>query len=622
MITNIRKKKLLQGISAMMLGFLFVLTGPSQADSANESEIPAKKQDSRPDLPKSDRSTDHEGSEVDLLTKSSSVSISTQEILPARSLTNDLLYQILSADIAEQRGLDVYAYETMLDVAKETADPRLARRAAEIAVKNRNIKDALQAVRLWHKLAPQSEEAEKYLLGFLVLDNRLDEVKDYFSSRLAAATPEKRVALFYQLQQLLAGTKNKSDAFAIMEEVAAPYQDIPEAHLSLAVSALMKNDRSRARDEVQKALVLKPDSEMAVLTYAQVSFNTSEAIDILSAFLLKYPESREVRISLARLLLGQKKYENARQEFEILLNSDPQDLMALYSLGLLSIQENDYISAEKYLERYLGTSSAQSTENRQELIQVLFLLSQIAEEQHRYDESLQWLSRINPDEDDEVALGVEIRKAQIYAKKGNVNRARKIITDLANENPYEREKLLLTEAQILKEVKRTKDAFNVLKSGVAQFPQNTNILYDYALAAENLGKYGIMEESLKRIIEIDPNYQQAYNALGYSLADRNLRLDEAFILIDKAIKLAPDDPYIIDSLGWVFFRQGDLDLAEQNLRHAYKLRSDNEIAIHLAEVLWTKGNRQEALSLFSKVKKKDPDNDLLNSTLTRLKIKL
>lgn len=131
-----------------------------------------------------------------------------------------------------------------------------------------------------------------------------------------------------------------------------------------------------------------------------------------------------------------------------------------------------------------------------------------------------------------------------------------------------------------------------------------------------------MEESLKRIIEIDPNYQQAYNALGYSLADRNLRLDEAFILIDKAIKLAPDDPYIIDSLGWVFFRQGDLDLAEQNLRHAYKLRSDNEIAIHLAEVLWTKGNRQEALSFFSKVKKKDPDNDLLNSTLTRLKIKL
>lgn len=153
-----------------------------------------------------------------------------------------------------------------------------------------------------------------------------------------------------------------------------------------------------------------------------------------------------------------------------MLNSDPQDLMALYSLGLLSIQENDYISAEKYLERYLGTSSAQSTENRQELIQVLFLLSQIAEEQHRYDESLQWLSRINPDEDDEVALGVEIRKAQIYAKKGNVNRARKIITDLLNENPYEREKLLLTEAQILKEVKRTKDAFNVLKSGVAQFP--------------------------------------------------------------------------------------------------------------------------------------------------------
>ena len=622
MLTTIQKKDFVQIFFVMMLGCFFVFPNPSLADSVDKADTSAGKLNSQQDFPKETISSGSNRNKVDLLTKSSSEQDSAGDALPVKPLTNDLLYQILSADIATQRGLDVYAYETMLDAAKETMDPRLARRAAEIAVKNRNAKDALQAVRFWHKLAPHSEEAEKYLLGFLALDNRLDEIKDYFSAKLTTATPEKQVALFYQIQQLLSGIKNKSDAFTVMEEVTAPYQNVPEAHMSLAISALMKNDRTRAREEAEKAITLKPDSEMAALTCAQVASSTGEATEILSAFLERYPGSREVRISLARLLVGQKKYGSAKQEFEILLNSDPQDSMALYSLGLLSIQENNFLAAEKYLMRYLETASAQSRESRQELTQVLFLLSQIEEEQHQYDKALQWLAQVNLDEDDEIVLGVQIRKAQIYAKKGNINKARKIITDLAEENPYDREKLLLTEAQILREVKRTKDAFNVLQSGVQQFPKNTGILYDYALTAENLGQYGVMEESLKRIIEIDPNYQQAYNALGYSLADRNLRLDEAYSLIEKAMELAPDDPYITDSLGWLLFRQGKLDLAEQNLRHAYELRPDNEIAIHLAEVLWIKGDRQEARSLFVKVKEKDPDNEMLNSTLTRLKISL
>lgn len=623
MITEIQEKSFLYGIFAVVFCFLLMSVNPLQADSANKAELLTEGQAIHSNSPENAHSSnDKVNNETNLLGESSPTLNLESEILPARLLTNDLLYQILSADIADQRGLDVYAYETMLDVAKETSDPRLARRAAEIAVKNRNVKDALQAVRLWHKLAPQSEEAEKYLLGFLVLDNRLNEVKNYFSSKLAGATPAKRVALFYQLQQLLAGTRDKSDAFTVMEEVIAPYQNVPEAHLSLAVLALLNNDRHRAKDEAQKALELKPDSEMAALTYAQVSSNTDRAIDILSTFLEKYPESREVRVSLARLLLGQKKYESAEREFLILLNLDPQDPMVLYSLGLLSIQESDYVSAENYFKKYLETFSGQSRKKQQEFVQVLFLLSQIAEEQHQYDKALQWLSQISSDEDDEIVLAVKIRRAQIYAKNGNVNKARKIITDLVNENPYEREKLLLTEAQILREVKKIKEAFNVLEAGITQFPQNISILYDYALTAENLGKYDVMEESLKRIIEVDPNYQQAYNALGYSLADRNLRLDEAYMLINKAITLAPDDPYIIDSLGWIFFRQGKLELAEQNLRRAYELRPDNEIMIHLAEVLWVKGNHQEALQLLGKAKKKDPDNLLLNSVLTRLKIRL
>lgn len=548
-----------------------------------------------------------------------------EEKLPQVQLTNDLMYQILSADIAEQRGLDIYAYETMLDAAEETKDPRLARRAAEIAVSQRKAEEALRAVRLWHRLAPESQEAEKYLFGFLVLDNRLDEVKEIFASKLAETTSyEKRVSLFFQLQQVLAGTKDKSDAFAVMEDVLAPYLNMPEAHVSLAVSALLKKDSVRAQEEAKKALALKPDSEMAVLTYAQAVSNTAEASAILYGFLEKYPESREVRTSLARLLVGQKMYDRARHEFEILLKTDPNDLTALYSLGLLAIQQNDYSAAEKYLQSYLentGKSQKVAEHKQPEATQVLFLLSQMAEEQHQYDKALQWLSQITLDEDDEVTLGVEIRRALIYAKKGDIKRARSILSELEKENPYEHERLLLTEAQILREVGKSQEALTVLKSGLDQFPDNTSILYDYALTAESLGKYELMEDLLRRIIVLDSHHQQAYNALGYSLADRNIRLDEAYILIEKAHKLAPDDPYITDSMGWILFRQGKLDKAEQYLRQAYAIRTDSEIAVHLAEVLWAKGEHQEAKALLWQVRKKDPENKLLRETLSRLGIR-
>ena len=189
-------------------------------------------------------------------------------------------------------------------------------------------------------------------------------------------------------------------------------------------------------------------------------------------------------------------------------------------------------------------------------------------------------------------------------RRGQIKKTR---TELEKENPYEHERLLLTEAQILRQVGKKQEALKVLKAGLEEFPDSTNILYDYALMAENLGQYELMEDLLQRIITLDSHHQQAYNALGYSLADRNIRLDEAYTLIDKALKLAPDDPYIMDSMGWVLFRQGKLEKAEQYLRKAYAIRADNEIAVHLAEVLWVKGERQEAKALLWQVRKKDPE---------------
>ncbi len=594
-------------------------SAPALSAGPSNKNMPAPK-DLKQKLAPENKQKDEAKTE-DLLSADEQAANQKSDLLPDMPLSNDLLYQILSADIAEQRGFEVYAFDTMMDAAKETKDPRLARRAAEIAVKARKAGDALDATRLWHKLAPQSVEAERFFLGFLVVENKLGEVRDVFASRLAKASPAERPALFYQFQQILSGTRDKAGAFSVMEDVLKPYMDTPAAHISLSVSAFLNNDSARAKEEAQKALSLKPDSETAVLALAQASSDSNEAIDILSGFLDKYPDAREVRIAAARLMIKQKQYDRARKEFEKIRLSQPQDLMVLYSLGLLSIQQNDYVTAEKYLTDYLDTVSKQDMENR-DSVQVLFLLSQIAEEQHQYDKALDWLSKIEQDEEDEVSLSVEIKKAQVYAKKGNIQRARRIISELANENPYEKERLLLTEAQILRDVKKPADALEVLKNGLTEFPRSTNILYDYALTAENLGKYGEMEISLKKIIEIDPQYQQAYNALGYSLADRNIRLEEAHALIEKAMKLSPNDPFITDSLGWVLFRQGKIEEAEQQLRQAYQLRADPEIAVHLGEVLWVKGDKEEAMTFFRHAKAKDAKNELLHSTLTRLKVGL
>jgi Flp pilus assembly protein TadD len=178
--------------------------------------------------------------------------------------------------------------------------------------------------------------------------------------------------------------------------------------------------------------------------------------------------------------------------------------------------------------------------------------------------------------------------------------------------------ILQTRGQLLRDAGRPKDAYSTLEDGVLRFPNSPDLMYDYALAAEKLGKLDSMETALRKVIESVPDNHHAYNALGYSFADRNIRLEEAYELIEKALQMAPGDPFIMDSMGWVKFRMGRLKDAETILRQAYTLRSDPEIAVHLGEVLWTQGDKAAALALWREARSKDPNNDALRSTLARL----
>lgn len=538
--------------------------------------------------------------------------------MPSVELTEDLLYKLLVTEFAYQKGDWQAAYVGALSLAQQTRDPRLARRAAEIALGAKRSEETLTAIRLWRALAPDSEEAAQYYLSFAILGDNLAEAKPILEQRLKDARPQTRSLLAFQIQRMLARAKDKTAAFALLEDVLKPYRDLPEAHLALAQSAFLKGDVARAQQEAHAALKAKPDSELAVLTLAQVTPDKHAAANQLADFLKRYPKANDVRTAYARMLVEQKQYEKARQEFEVQLKDQPHDLTALFALGILSTQVNDMKAAEKYLTAYLQILSAQPDEER-DPTQALLILAQIAEERNDPDAALQWLSQVEPGEG---YLSAQIKRAQINAKRGELAYARKMLHELDAPGEREQSQLILAEGQILRDANQLPEAMKVLKAGVERYPDNTDLLYDYAMLAEKSNQLEVMETSLRKIMELAPNNQHAYNALGYSLAERNIRLQEAYALIEKALKLAPEDPFIMDSMGWVQYRLGRLKEAEALLRRAYELRPDAEIAVHLGEVLWVKGQKEDAQKLWRDARTKDPQNDTLRSTLARLNVNL
>jgi Flp pilus assembly protein TadD len=247
---------------------------------------------------------------------------------------------------------------------------------------------------------------------------------------------------------------------------------------------------------------------------------------------------------------------------------------------------------------------------------VRYLLGQIAEEQKQWPRAIQWYKQI--DEGDQV-LAARMRIAQVVAKQGKLDEARKYLKSVKAESPAEQVQLIVAEAQLLREANRNRDAFDMLDQALKKDPDQPELLYDFALTAEKLERFDLLEAKLRKLIQVRPDHAHAYNALGYSFAERNLRLPEAQKLIEQALQLAPEDNFIIDSLGWVLYRQGDLKGAARELRRAYGGRPDAEIGAHLGEVLWVMGERAEADKVWREALDTSPENETLLKTIKRLK---
>jgi len=528
--------------------------------------------------------------------------------LPALELTEPILYELLLAEIALQRGSAGLAAQTYADLARRTKDPRIARRAVEVAGFARTPQFALEAARAWHEADPQSVQALQTLSGLLVSARRVGDAEPYLA-KLLAADGASAAGGFLQLGRLLAGNPDKAANLRVVRNLAAKHPDMPQAHIAVAQAALAANDEATALAETRRAAQLQPGWEVAAIFEAQILQRRSpqEASAALAAFLAKYPEAREARLAYARALVGERKFAEARAEFETLLAAHPGNADVIYAVALLAAQLKDYPTAEKNLTRLLDMGFRDPNGVR-------ITLGQIAEEQKQWQAAIDWYQSIQRGDQ---YLASRLRVAGVMAKQGRLAEARAYLQGVnAGE---QRVQLLIAEAQLLREANQHREAFDLLGKALQAQPDQPELLYDHALTAEKLERFDVLEGNLRKLIQMRPDHAHAHNALGYSFADRNLRLAEARKLIERALELAPEDYFIVDSLGWVLYRQGDLKGAAAQLRRAYVGRPDGEIGAHLGEVLWMMGERAEAERIWDESLKNHPDNETLQKTVKRLR---
>jgi tetratricopeptide (TPR) repeat protein len=526
--------------------------------------------------------------------------------LPKQELTPRIVYEFLLAEMAGSRGQIGLALEAYMDLTRTTRDPRIARRAAEIALFARRYDQALEATRLWSEAEPDSPQPRQMLTSLLAATGRDAELEADLKPQLAAAGKNVGVLLL-QLNRALARHPDKKAAQAIVERLTEPYLGVAEAHFARAQAAHGAGDPARAMKELDQTIALRPDWEQAALARAQLTQDPGESAAFLARFVDANPKAREARLAYARSLVATKQFPEARKQFQVLLADNPENGDVVYAVAILSLQLNDVAEADRQLRRLVDMNHGESDAAR-------IYLGQLAEDRKQPDEAARWYGEVTAGSQ---YLSARQRLAQLQLRQQKLDEARRTLHETTAASAAERAQLLIAESQMLRDANRLDDAYQVLAEGLTTNPDQPDLLYEASMAAEKAGKLDAVEPHLRRLIAVRPDHAHAYNALGYSFADRNVRLDEAQQLIDKALQLAPDDPFILDSKGWVLYRRGESAAALDVLRKAFALRADPEIAAHLGEVLWSLGRKDEARQTWGSALKANPGNEVLVGTVRK-----
>lgn len=543
--------------------------------------------------------------------------------LPYVSLTGDIFYRVMAAELAAQRGMYGFAASTLVRLARETGDSRLARRALEFQLASGNMRGALEAARIWAGQAPTDIEASSTELALAAANGETAGLSGALRGRINASADKPEA--IGQALGVLSRLQDRRLALKILEESLSPdVRQLPEAHMALADVAFAAGDDARAVDEARAALKADPSSEIAAQRVFEYGVRLDRALaeSEARAFIEQHPNASNLHLSLIGMIADSGDYDAALAELQALSRQEPENF------DLLQLQAQiAYKAGNKDLSRQLLQQYLEVQDQRQQAIDVgatdaiaaeadaRVLLSRIAEDQGDYEEAIAQLAQIT---DASLRYSAVMRQAALRAKQGRVDEALRMI-DVAQPNDDEDEvQGVLTKGQLLRDAGRIAEAVRILEAANQTYPDTIEIKYELSMLYDHQERYPELEVLLREVIDLDPEHAHALNALGYSLADRNQRLPESLDLITQALELLPGNPFILDSMGWVKYRMGDYTGAEEALSQAYALLPEAEIAAHLADVLWAQGKQDAAKRLLQEGFKVDPQNDTLLETAKRL----
>jgi len=519
-----------------------------------------------------------------------------------------VMYNILLAEIANNRAHNDVAAEYYFRATELSQNQQVAARATQIASFSSNPSDVLKAAKLWAKIAPDNIEVKR-TLAVLYLRNKDFPAAKLQLEALLAQEPDSVVQTFLHINALLQREADIENTSEITEYLADLYPDVAEAHYMVAKLALRAEKHDTALKRIDRTLNLKPDWVEAIVLRARIlrkQDKIDDAISYLDDYLNKNPNEDNLRFSYARTLIDAKKFKEAKTQFEILAVKMPNNEDILFTLAMLTMEFKEYDISEQYMNQLYNKGHKNP--------RILFYRGQIAERRQQNDVALERYAQIKTGD---FYFEAQLRTAAILAENSNINDALSHLNTINVTEVEQKRELILFRGSLLKNFKRLDEAYDLYTRSLTEMPNDTEILFSRSLVAERLGKLDVALNDLNYIVSQEPNNAAALNALGYTLADRTTRYDEAIVFIKKALELEPDDAAIIDSLGWAQFRLGNIDEALVHLRKALKIVNDGEIAAHLGEVLWVAGNREEAKRVWQQAKEKFNDNHILIKTMER-----
>lgn len=542
------------------------------------------------------------------------------------ALDAELFYEILLGEITFRAGDPGSGYALMLEAARRSNDEKLYKRAADIAVQSRAGDAALAAAKAWKEAWPQSREANRYELQLLVLMNRVAETAGPLQQELAQMAPLFKKSTLQSLPQMFSRVTEKALAATLVEKALQADLENPtlgaDAWVAVGRMRLLAGNEETALAAVQRAQHFEPQHEGAALLALELLSKGNTAAEPAVQQYFGAKPNPDLRLIYARVLIDQHQPSKAMEQLQAATKEKPALDEAWFVLAALQFEDKQLEAADTSLKQFVQQTqaAAPTTQSRAALTRGFLLHAQIAEKRGDFKAAEDWLNRIDNAPD---VFNAQLRRAALLARQGQMPRARTLLRTLSASTEEEERMKLVAEAQVLREAGRYEEALSVQKQAVEQFPDSSELLYEQAMLADKAGQPALMEQLLRKLIAREPDYHHAYNALGYALADRGTRLKEARELIQKALSLSPDDPFIQDSLGWVEFRLGNSAEAARLLESAFQKRPDAEIAAHLGEVLWSMGQQDRARQVWSKgMQRSGTDNETLRSTLKRLGVSL